>query len=247
MAVKKPPAPAGAPEWMCTYGDLMSLLLCFFVLIVSFSEVRKDENYARAVESIRSAFGGDTTLDGSVFNLIDPKNSLIERLMAMDVSAWSRNEGDTQQQGVEGRQWRVNDIRRGLRVEIGGRVSFERFDAKLMPEGKRLVMGAAEIIRGLNTRVTVRGHATLEPIPPGLGFADATDLSYARAKNVADELIANGVDARRVRIEACGDAEPVVTQAYGESQIAQNRRVEIIVGEDIVADYVSPSAGSEGG
>ena len=33
----KKAAPAGAPAWMVTFADLMSLLVCFFVLIISFS------------------------------------------------------------------------------------------------------------------------------------------------------------------------------------------------------------------
>ena len=37
MARKAKAAPAGAPAWMVTFADLMSLLVCFFVLIISFS------------------------------------------------------------------------------------------------------------------------------------------------------------------------------------------------------------------
>ncbi|MGI9491724.1 MAG: flagellar motor protein MotB, partial [Geminicoccaceae bacterium] len=33
----KDEAPAGAPMWMVTFADLMSLLVCFFVLLISFS------------------------------------------------------------------------------------------------------------------------------------------------------------------------------------------------------------------
>ena len=31
--------PAGSPAWMATFADLMSLLMCFFVIILSFSEL----------------------------------------------------------------------------------------------------------------------------------------------------------------------------------------------------------------
>jgi chemotaxis protein MotB len=34
-----PPCDKGAPRWVTTFGDLMSLLLCFFVLLLSFSEI----------------------------------------------------------------------------------------------------------------------------------------------------------------------------------------------------------------
>ena len=40
---KKEEARAGAPEWMVTYGDMMSLLLVFFVALVSMSEIKKDK------------------------------------------------------------------------------------------------------------------------------------------------------------------------------------------------------------
>jgi chemotaxis protein MotB len=34
-----PDPPASAPEWMATFADLMSLMMCFFVLLLSFSEM----------------------------------------------------------------------------------------------------------------------------------------------------------------------------------------------------------------
>ena len=46
----------GAPMWVVTFGDLMSLLLCFFVLLLSFSEM--DRNKYRIVSgSMKNAFG----------------------------------------------------------------------------------------------------------------------------------------------------------------------------------------------
>jgi len=50
------PPPEGAPEWMCTFADLMSLLLCFFVLLLSFSEMDKAK-YKEVAGSLEKAFG----------------------------------------------------------------------------------------------------------------------------------------------------------------------------------------------
>ncbi len=53
---KEKAAPAGAPAWMVTFADLMSLLVCFFVLIISFSI--QDETKLQVVAgSVRDAFG----------------------------------------------------------------------------------------------------------------------------------------------------------------------------------------------
>jgi len=44
----------GAPRWMITFGDLMSLLLTFFVLLMSFSAV-KEEDFNKALSSLQRA------------------------------------------------------------------------------------------------------------------------------------------------------------------------------------------------
>ena len=46
----------GAPKWVVTFGDLMSLLLCFFVLLLSFSEMDR-QKYKQVAGSLEKAFG----------------------------------------------------------------------------------------------------------------------------------------------------------------------------------------------
>ena len=53
---KDAPAPAGAPAWMVTFADLMSLLVCFFLLIISFS-VQDEQKMQVVAGSVRDAFG----------------------------------------------------------------------------------------------------------------------------------------------------------------------------------------------
>ncbi len=56
MAGRKKSARAGAPAWMVTFADLMSLLVCFFVLIISFS-VQDKQKLQVVAGSIKDAFG----------------------------------------------------------------------------------------------------------------------------------------------------------------------------------------------
>jgi len=51
--------PPGVPEWVVTYGDMMSLLLCFFILLSAFSELKKPREYQRVIDSIKEALGLD--------------------------------------------------------------------------------------------------------------------------------------------------------------------------------------------
>ncbi len=51
-----PPCPAGIPAWVMTFADLMSLLMCFFVLLLSFSEMDASK-YKQLAGSMENAFG----------------------------------------------------------------------------------------------------------------------------------------------------------------------------------------------
>ncbi|MFD1696997.1 flagellar motor protein MotB [Roseibium aestuarii] len=56
MAKKKAAGGGGAPEWLVTFADLMSLLVCFFVLIISFS-IQDKQKLQVVAGSMREAFG----------------------------------------------------------------------------------------------------------------------------------------------------------------------------------------------
>ncbi|MXN65301.1 OmpA family protein [Stappia sp. GBMRC 2046] len=56
MARKKPPESTGAPDWLVTFADLMSILVCFFVLIISFS-IQDKQKLQVVAGSMREAFG----------------------------------------------------------------------------------------------------------------------------------------------------------------------------------------------
>nr|WP_321443527.1 flagellar motor protein MotB [uncultured Cohaesibacter sp.] len=56
MAKKKQQAGGGAPDWLVTFADLMSLLVCFFVLIISFS-IQDDQKLQVVAGSMKDAFG----------------------------------------------------------------------------------------------------------------------------------------------------------------------------------------------
>lgn len=64
-----PPAEERAPGWIVTFADLMALLMCFFVLLLSFSSMDA-EKYRRIAETMRSAFGVHAQMhfDGSSTN-----------------------------------------------------------------------------------------------------------------------------------------------------------------------------------
>jgi len=236
MAKKKQEKTGGAPDWMVTYGDMMSLLLCFFIMLVAMSQIKQDEKFQEVMESIQKAFGYIGSI-GPVPTTNPPKLSLLKRLESIVIPKRIKHMGDSDDQGVEGRNFRVTQVREGVKINVGGPVAFDRFRADLKPQGEAVVKELAAKIRGHNTKIEVRGHATFETLPPDSPYRDPIDLSYARARAVADALIRYGVRPSRIRISAAGATEPLVRQAYNEERLAANRRVEIIVSEALISDY----------
>lgn len=221
---------------MVTYGDMMTLLLCFFVIIVSMSEMKKDQKFQEVMDSIRAAFGYEGSI-GAVPVPSSSKNSLVEQLRKVILPERIKREGDSDEDGIDGRVFRVTNVRDGLTVEVGGRISFDRFGADLKPEGRALLARLASKVVGHNTIIKVRGHATLEALPPDSPFDDRMDLSLARAVAVSDALREFGIRPQRIRIVGAGAYEPLLAQVYTEERRAVNRRVEVVVTEAIVDDY----------
>lgn len=243
---KKPEPAVGAPEWMVTYGDTMTLLLCFFVIIVSMSEIKEDEKFARVMESLRKAFGGYSGSIGTMPIDTPPLNSLLKKLLEIELPRLKNiTHGDTDVEGIHGKKFRVTNVRDGIEVVVGGTITFPRFSAVLMGEGRMLIAKTAERIRGYNTKILVRGHATREMLPDDSLYADGRDLSYARARAVMRELEANGVRNVRLIPVALGNTEPLVQQAYTEQRRALNRRVEILVTEDLIDDFAGSTLADE--
>jgi len=241
----KQEAPKGAPEWLLTYGDAMTLLLCFFVILVSMSEMKKDQRFQQVMESLRRAFGGYVGSVGSLPIQDTPTNTLIQKLLELEIPIYKKDQGDSDEEGIHGKKFRVTNVRDGLEVVVGGRITFGRFSATLQPEARDLLAKTAERIRGYNTKILVRGHATREPLPPDSLYEDTRDLSYARARAAAQILIENGVRPVRLALVAVGDAEPLVRQAYTEERRSLNRRVEVLVTEDLIDDYAGTTPAEE--
>jgi chemotaxis protein MotB len=237
-AKKKAEGGGGAPEWVVTYGDMMSLLLCFFIILVAMSELKRDDQQKiqQVMESLRRAFGNTGEIRAVISDSLDP-NALLKKLREIVIPPKVAL-GDAEDPGVKGKAFRVTDIREGIHVEIGGRVTFERFSATLSDTATYLIEQTAAKTVGHNLIIKITGHATNEPLPPDSVWHDAWNLSFARARAVADVMIRSGIKESRIRLVAAGSEAPVIPQAYTEDERALNRRVEIVVTEAMITDYV---------
>jgi len=236
MPKKEQKVEEGAPAWMVTYGDMMGLLLCFFVILVSMSEIKEDQRFYDVAESIKRAFGyrgGAGWIPGK----IPPSNSFDKKMQELIRENFEQQIGMSEDVGIQGPNPSVKTIRDGLEFTFGGLVSFEPGKAKLLSQAQKQLSIFADSLRGLNTKIRVRGHAVPTSPDKYKPFSSLEDLSYARGKAVKEFLVSKGIREERISVEACGANEPLIAQAYEESERAKNRRVSIIVTENLVEQY----------
>lgn len=226
----------GVPEWMVTYGDMMTLLLCFFVLLFSMSEIKKEETFLEVVQSLKKAFGHTSSI--GVAPTHKPVTvSVIPQLKRVMLKQQVKSRGDSQIKGTSGIQTTVEQIRDGVQIRLGGPVAFEENSAELQPEVRLKVREIADVVRGHTSTIEIRGHCTKgEGRDPALGFGP-DELGFMRAKAVKDALVEDGINPGRVTIMTAGDARPLARDTWDPSSQAQNRRVEIIVNESTVYEY----------
>ncbi|TVR51830.1 MAG: hypothetical protein EA421_14845 [Gemmatimonadales bacterium] len=242
----------GAPAWTTTFGDLMSLLLTFFVLMYSMSEL-KVERFALARASLSDAFGGFAVLPPTVPKGIipDPDAPIPDTLASpLDltltedesqifavVDAYLERIARRLQGFIDdnGLQETLSVIRtpEGVRLRILSTTLFPSGSATLNNDKEWIVTVLGEITATLDVPAVVSGHTDNLPIQTS-PFLSNWELSAARAAGVARELVANGHDPLGVRVEAFGENQPVATNDTDEGR-AQNRRVEILFSrEDIL-------------
>jgi chemotaxis protein MotB len=232
-----------APLWIISFADLVTLLMSFFVILSVKPSMEAtgfvDPHFAEVAAAIRAAFSNmpQEELSGPAGDY----NKLIKQLLAMAKKAGPLNKGDSEDKGIHGRDFRVRRLRDGMEITMGGPVMFEPFAAKPTPEGQEQIKQLSQVIKGHRNIIEVRGHSSDQPMPSDWTYQDSMKLSYARAEYVGSELIQEGCDPRTIRLVAVGPNEPAEKQAYDASQRSDNRRVEVIVRESLIDDYVGQS------
>lgn len=249
MGSKKKEAPkAEIPDWVLTFGDMMSLLLTFFILLAAFSEIKKPKDYKELVESINSAMGANGGL-GLAALLESVDNSMVsyrdERAKRDDNK---RNTNENVEQSVPGRETQTNIVQEGARHAVGASIEFEPASFELTKRAQDLIRDQiAPKIRGLKYICPVVGHAWgVEEKRSGYGF---DELAYKRAQAVKDYLVREGgVDPAILRVESAGSSEPASLGDGGAQGAASNRRVQVYqTGRTLEQTHPDPNFTGAGG
>jgi chemotaxis protein MotB len=225
----------GSPAWIITFADMMALLLCFFILLQMFSELKRDREYQRVANAVKTAFGFTgkigvlPTDDVPLQSMIQSLEEVTARRDELEI-----NRSHSEDQGPKGLQARVLTVPAGLQFTLGGPAMFEAGSAQLTDTGRHAVVDLAPLLAGRRNRIVVRGHAANKYLSPSSPWGSLDELSFHRAMAVREILMETGIDDRLFRIEAVGSREPLNPRAYLESEMAEHRRVDIVLTEDLL-------------
>ena len=210
----------GVPEWVVTFGDMMSLLLTFFIMLVAMSEIKEDEKFQAMVDSMRQEFGHEATIMPVPGDTVPRNSNMIHTASAGRARRRDTVQGGAKVKAVLGDNQRVLSSRMGKHAIKSGIVQFDVEAIELSDDAKGQLQQMAAQLAGKPHRVEVRGHASRRPLSPNSTLRDKYDLAYERSRAVKQFLVEQGIDEERIRLTAAADNEPV----YNGTDIDQQRR-----------------------
>jgi chemotaxis protein MotB len=214
----------GAAPWLLTYSDMVTLLLCFFVMMMAFSTISQEKFYLM-MTSIQSAFG---ILDKG--KALDPAEMLgggsyleLKRFEELAV----RLSDYISLHQMEGKV-RVSMDEKGLTIRFLDGVLFDVGKADLKEGVRAILDNIAALLIDIPNHICVEGHTDSMPINTEK-FPSNWELSTARASMVIRYFIENfDIDPMRLSAAGYGEYRPVASNDTPEGR-SLNRRVDIVI------------------
>ncbi|OGG05308.1 MAG: hypothetical protein A3F83_17145 [Candidatus Glassbacteria bacterium RIFCSPLOWO2_12_FULL_58_11] len=226
MGKSKCECPDSPPAWLTTFSDLMSLLLCFFVLLVSMSHIREDAYYV-ARGSLEGAFGVMSSNPAMIRLGYTPMPTL-KNIQRAIVDESVSNLQDFIQGRKMGDDVKVVISDKGVSLSISAPLLFDSGRSDLKPDMYPLLSQVFDIARGWPNVIRVEGHTDNTPIESAQ-YESNWDLSFARALSVVQFAVQfSKIHPSRLAPVACGEYRPVADNTTEEGR-AKNRRIEIMM------------------
>lgn len=203
--------------WLTTYGDTITLLMCFFVIFFSVSEV----NLA-LFEDLKNGFKDDlmnTETKSPIAMLSERLDSIYDNPVNDDPD-------------VE-----VDLLKRGINIRLASNDLFKSGDAQLSRSGQKIVdeitVSLLDIVDAYHLTCDIEGHTDDIPIR-SYKFPSNWELSASRAANVLRQMIESGIPQDQSRAIGFADIHPLIEPRDSIGSLvpgarAANRRVEIVI------------------
>ncbi len=232
MAKKPKPDEISAPLWYVSFSDLVTNMLCFFVMLFAFSSLdspkkrleseSRDEKYWAAF-SINQAQGAYQWLnDGGKGILLTPANRKSEMPKIVRKVRKSLNKVSMADRLL------VLSNDQMVKITIPAKVLFESGKANMKKGAEEVLNGLLDIIANLDNMVRVDGHTDDLPARNSL-YPSNWELSTARACAVVRYYVDTmGLDPERFSAQGYAENQPAFPND-SEANRAANRRVDIVI------------------
>ena len=232
----KPAEEGSSTEWALSYGDMMTLLLCFFVLIVSYSTTELIK-FRQAMGSMRGSEGVLLEQDGSSAVRREKSSTIEFKNREIMMRTLEEIEEQVFLMGAED----VVDIeisQEGVNFRLESELLFDLGSATLKPGVEAFLGRIGKIIQRFSCHVRVEGHTDDLPIHT-VQFPSNWDLSSARAVSVVRYFVERlGIHPMRFVAVGCAEQRPLVPNTT-EANRKTNRRVEISLNwQELTVDFM---------
>ncbi len=238
---KKKEAPRGAPMWMVTYSDLVTLLLTFFVLLLSMASL-DPVRFTEASSSLRDAFGmhaRPAQVEFAIPVLPSPpitKFSPIQNEMTVKLFRRIKNQISTNKLSQD-----IDVVEKEgdtLILRIKDTILFEPGETKISPESYPLLRYIADIIKPMPLLLRIEGHT--DAVSETQVEMSRWDISMARSVSVM-RFYTRGefLPLDRMAAAGYGASQPLTSNETVEGR-AQNRRVDFVLRSNATMDVNAP-------
>ena len=214
---------------MVTYGDLMTLLMTFFVLLFSFSSIQ-EAKFKNAIGSLKGALGV-LLKNPKAMTQVKSDYRFLPQTNRQLMNALKQVRKLSQEKRFK-RKIKLIKTKKGWLISISNPVMFEIGKAEIKPPLYPLLDKIAEIIRAKPMEVRVVGHTCDLPIHTSQ-FPSNWELSAIRAVNVVKYFESKGIPGAKFAAVGRSKYSPIVPNDSEEHR-RLNRRVEIYL------DYINP-------
>ncbi|KAB7705879.1 flagellar motor protein MotB [Bacillus aerolatus] len=224
------PKQKGSPKWMVTFADLVTLVLVFFILLFSMSQIDMIK-----FKAIAQAFKQDAVFEKD--SSIIPGEYPAEEMNKEEADL---NEQSLDQLAEEVQKYlQKNELEdtaaairneRGVVLVLQEQIVFSTGDAVVLHEAYPFLEKVGKLLETMPNLVKVEGHTDNRPIKNSI-YPSNWELSSARASSVIRFFIENGrLAPERFIAVGYGDTRPLAPN-ISKDNMQKNRRVEIIISD----------------
>jgi chemotaxis protein MotB len=223
--------------WAIPYGDLVTLLLAFFVVMYAISSVNEGK-YRVVADSLNAAFKGPATTTDPIQVGQKAATTIAAPIVQLPSEVKTMALRQLAQQATEALNPLIVqglvDVQAGdgfVEIAIRSDLLFASGAAQLAGEAQGAIHLLGEALKAFPNSIRVEGHTDNIPVSGGI-FGSNWELSAARAASVVHMLVDSGVDPRRLSVVAFGEYRPVLPNTTPDGRTANRRVVLTIEGSE---------------